>query len=229
MEATIFKEENALGTAQNGVRVFENGELRIKVDFIDNGGTDVSVYNEVFSKGLNMPAILLGALNSLGLKIKVLETEADNSLTKRFKIFKEQAENKTVLKNVTKRKILFEKKVSEFSSLHARDKDFLNRITTYMEENMSDDTYWVDDLSFDMNTSRSTFFRKLKKLTGHAPKDYMRNIRLLRAGELLEKGQLRIAEVSYQVGFSDPNYFSKCFRRFYGTSPSDYSVLSNAS
>ncbi|CAM3503906.1 helix-turn-helix domain-containing protein [Zobellia roscoffensis] len=117
----------------------------------------------------------------------------------------------------------------EVSSLNIYDREFLNRISIYMEENMSDDTYWVDDLSYDMNTSRSTFFRKLKKLTGYAPKDYMRNMRLTRAAELLENGQLRIAEVSYQVGFSDPNYFSKCFRRFYGTSPSDYSVLSSAS
>ncbi|MBU2976148.1 helix-turn-helix domain-containing protein [Zobellia sp. B3R18] len=117
----------------------------------------------------------------------------------------------------------------EVLSLNTDSREFLNRISLLIDENMSDDTYWVDDLSFDMNTSRSTFFRKLKKLTGHAPKDYMKNIRLLRAGELLEKGQLRIAEVSYQVGFSDPNYFSKCFRRFYGTSPSDYSMLSSAS
>ncbi|CAM4382851.1 AraC family transcriptional regulator [Zobellia roscoffensis] len=229
MEATIFNGKNALGATDNGEGVIENGELRIKVDFIDDCGADVQVYNAVFNQGLNMPAILLGALNSLGVKIKVLETEADGKLTKRFKLFKDKNEKKFTAKKATERKDFLEKKVTEVSSLNIYDREFLNRISIYMEENMSDDTYWVDDLSYDMNTSRSTFFRKLKKLTGYAPKDYMRNMRLTRAAELLENGQLRIAEVSYQVGFSDPNYFSKCFRRFYGTSPSDYSVLSSAS
>ncbi len=229
MEATILNEKNAPSTIENGEGVFENGELRIKVDFIDDCGADVPVYNGVFNKGLNMPAIILGALNSLGVKLKVLETEIGEGSTKRLRVFKEKSEKKNTVKEISVQKTFLEKKEAEVSSLSVRDREFLNRITLFMEENMSDDTYWVDDLSFDMNTSRSTFFRKLKKLTGHAPKDYMKNIRLLRAGELLEKGQLRIAEVSYQVGFSDPNYFSKCFRRFYGTSPSDYSMLSSAS
>jgi len=228
MEATILKGKNALGYADNGVAVYENGELRIKVDFIDNCEMGLPIYNEVFQKSLNMPAILLGALNSLGVKVKVLETEVDDNLTKRFRIFKDKIEKKSVVEKPNNKKVFLEKIAMGLSSLNMRDREFLDGISGHMEANMSDDTYWVDNLSFDMNTSRSTFFRKLKKLTGHAPKDYMRNVRLLRAGELLEKGQLRIAEVSYQVGFSDPNYFSKCFRKFYGISPSDYSLLSSA-
>jgi AraC-like DNA-binding protein len=73
-----------------------------------------------------------------------------------------------------------------------------------------------------MNTSRSTFFRKLKKLTGQPPNDFIRMIRLKRAAQLLEQNQLTIAEVSYKVGFSDPGYFGKCFRKIYGQAPSQY-------
>ncbi len=93
-----------------------------------------------------------------------------------------------------------------------------------MENNMSSDTHWVDELSFDMHMSRSTLFRKVKYLTGQVPQAYMRAIRLERAVHLLGKGQLRIPEVAYQVGFANPNYFCKCVRKFFGKSPSSFST-----
>ena len=73
-----------------------------------------------------------------------------------------------------------------------------------------------------MHVSRSTLFRKLKSLTGMSPQEFMRTQRLEKAVNLLEQGPLRISDVAYQVGFSDPNYFSKCFRKCFGTSPSSF-------
>lgn len=115
---------------------------------------------------------------------------------------------------------------SGISISNSMENDFLDKIFNLIEDNMSNDNYWVDNLSYDMNVSRSTLFRKLKNLTGQAPQAFMKKIRLERALHLLEMGQLRIAEVAYQVGFSDPNYFSKCFRKLFGKSPSSFMARS---
>ncbi|MDO6516967.1 AraC family transcriptional regulator [Zobellia uliginosa] len=230
MDATIVIGEDALGDVENQNGVLENGELHIKVDFVNDCGEDVRVYSGVFEKGLNLPAILLDALHSLSAKIKMLESGADRNISRRFQVIKGKAGKIISTGGVgDKEKIGHPKPMVDLSMLKATDRAFVEKVIDFVEENISDDTYWVDDLSFDMNTSRSTFFRKLKKITGHAPKDFMRNLRLMKAGELLSSEELRIAEVSYQVGFSDPNYFSKCFRKFYGTSPSDYIEMNRAS
>ena len=113
-------------------------------------------------------------------------------------------------------------------TLNSLDQEFLEKIMELMEEHMDDELYWVDQLVADMSTSRSTFFRKLKKLTGHAPNDFIRMIRLKRAAQLLEQNQLTIAQVSDYVGFNDANYFGKCFRKMFGETPSHYAAKFNA-
>ncbi|SIS67534.1 AraC-type DNA-binding protein [Zobellia uliginosa] len=226
MDATIVIGEDAPGDVESQNGVLENSERHLKVDC----DKDARVYDRVFEKGLNMPAILLDVLHSLGAKIKELESDADRNISKRLKVLKGKASEIISTGDVgDKEKFEHPKPMVDLSVLNATDRAFVERVIGFVEENISDNTYWVDDLSFDMNTSRSTFFRKLKKITGHAPKDFMRNLRLMKAGELLSSEEFRIAEVSYQVGFSDPNYFSKCFRKFYGTSPSDYIEMNRAS
>ena len=226
MDATIVIREDALGDVENQNGVLQNGELHINVDFVDDYGDDVQVYNGVFEKGLNMPAILLDAFYALMAKVKVLEFGMDQNISEHFKILKGKAGKMIFASDVDEKNTMGQPgSTVNLSALEAGDREFVEKVLDFVEENISDNTYWVDDLSFDMNTSRSTFFRKLKKITGHAPKDFMRNLRLMKAGELLSRGELRIAEVSYQVGFGDPNYFSKCFRKFYGTSPSDYIAM----
>ena len=115
-----------------------------------------------------------------------------------------------------------EKTTPKKIKVDSADQKFLDKLMDLMETNIGNENYWVDELTKDMNASRSTFFRKLKKITGKGPSDFMRSVRLKRAAQLLSDENLSIAEVSYAVGFSDPNYFSKCFRKAYDIPPSKY-------
>ncbi len=173
----------------------------------------------------HIPVILLTALNSVEHRIEGLESGADAYIPKPFKMkllgvrIDKLIETREALKNrfVTEAKITPEK-----VTLTSLDQSFLERAMKFMENNMGDENYWTEELASDMNTSRSTFFRKLKKLTGHAPRDFMRIVRLKRAAQLLEQNQLTIAEIGYRVGFHDPGYFSKSFRKVYNQTPSQY-------
>lgn len=173
----------------------------------------------------HIPVVLLTALNSVEHRIKGLESGADAYIPKPFKmkLLEVRVDKLIESREAMRKRFQTEDKITPSKvTLNSLDREFLEKIMALMEENMGNDSYWVDQLAADMNTSRSTFFRKLKKLTGQPPNDFIRMIRLKRAAQLLEQNQLTIAEVSYKVGFNDPGYFGKCFRKVYGQSPSQY-------
>ncbi len=173
----------------------------------------------------HIPVILLTALNSVEHRIKGVESGADVYIPKPFNMKLLEVRTTKLIESREKMRKRFqtEKEITpEKITLTSLDEEFLKRIMDLMEVNMGNELYWIDELAADMNTSRSTFFRKLKKLTGQSPNDFMRLIRLKRAAQLLEQKKFTIAEVSYMVGFSNPNYFGKCFRKFFGDTPTSY-------
>ena len=173
----------------------------------------------------HIPVILLTALNSVEHRIEGLESGADAYIPKPFKmkLLYIRAEKLIATRAIMRKRFQTESEITpEQIVLDSVDEAFLKRIMALMEANMGNENYWVDELAADMNTSRSTFFRKLKKLTGQAPNDFMRVVRLKRAVQLLEQDELNITQVSYMVGFTDPSYFGKCFKKVYGVSPSQY-------
>lgn len=173
----------------------------------------------------HIPIIMLTALNSVEHRIEGIESGADAYIPKPFKmkLLSVRVNKLIASRDLMRRRFQTEKELTpEHVTLNSIDEEFLKQIMSHMEDNMGNENYWVDELASDMNTSRSTFFRKLKKLTGQAPNDFMRIVRLKRAVQLLEQNELTIAQVSYLVGFSHPNYFGKCFRKFFGDTPTNY-------
>jgi len=85
---------------------------------------------------------------------------------------------------------------------------------------LSNSDFSVNDLCQEMAMGRSTLFSKLKSITGHSPNDIIRMIRLNKAKELLASHAFTVSEVAARVGFADPKYFSTCFKKQFGTSPS---------
>lgn len=83
---------------------------------------------------------------------------------------------------------------------------------------MTDSGFKIGELSDCMNMSRSSFYNKIKEITGHAPVDYVRNVRLNRALVLLMSRKYTVAEVADMTGFSDPKYFGIVFKKYYGGS-----------
>lgn len=178
-------------------------------------------------KTSHIPIILLTARTSLIFKIEGLETGADDYITKPFNasIIKIRAKNL-----ITSRKILREHFLNadgmkiEPSNVSYTSKDelFLNKTIKIVEENMSDTGFTVEYLGRELGMSRMQLYRKLKSLTGFSANEFIRLLRLKRAAQLLNQNQMTISEITYEVGFTDLQYFRSCFKRQYGVNPSEY-------
>ena len=88
------------------------------------------------------------------------------------------------------------------------------------EEELSDSEFSINDFCRMLGMSRTSVYNKIKTLTGQGPNDFIRIVRLNKAKELLVSRKYSIGEVANMVGFSDPKYFSTCFKKQFGTSPS---------
>ena len=99
---------------------------------------------------------------------------------------------------------------------------FLAKLLDVMDKEMDNNTLTVDGLVDEMGMGRTVFFNKLKTMTGMSPVEFMREIRIKKAAQLLEENQYNVTEVTYMVGMNDSRYFSKCFKNTYGVTPSEY-------
>ncbi|MCB0618451.1 MAG: helix-turn-helix transcriptional regulator, partial [Saprospiraceae bacterium] len=101
------------------------------------------------------------------------------------------------------------------------DEQFLHGVLQAIEQNLDEESFSVVELAQAASMSRSQLHRKLKALTGKSPNELIREMRLQRARELLEKGAGNASEVAFRVGFNSLAYFSKCFSDFFGLLPSE--------
>ena len=155
-----------------------------------------------------------------------LERGADDYLTKPF----EPRELMTRLKNLFEiRKKLSQRyaqlvNVKESPEVAAEadlaiEDAFILKIRALIEENMMNAEYGQLQVCKDLGLSRSQLFRKLKALTDKSPSIFIRSIRLQKAKELLQAGELNVSEVAYEVGFTSPAYFSTSFAEEFGVPP----------
>ena len=112
--------------------------------------------------------------------------------------------------------------VSEVPVMSPNDRKFMDRLVELMEKNMDNGELVVDDLVSELAVSRSVFFKKLKTLTGLAPIEFIKEMRMKRAVQLIETGEFNMTQISYMVGINDPRYFSKCFKAQVGMTPTEY-------
>jgi TolB-like protein/AraC-like DNA-binding protein/Tfp pilus assembly protein PilF len=105
--------------------------------------------------------------------------------------------------------------------LNSRENDFLNKVKGIIEENISNEQFGVSELAREIGMSRSNLLRRIKKLSNLSVSQFINQVRLKDAMELLREQTLTVSEVSYRVGFNSTSYFIKCFREFYGYSPGE--------
>ncbi|HPF50595.1 MAG TPA: helix-turn-helix domain-containing protein [Draconibacterium sp.] len=105
------------------------------------------------------------------------------------------------------------------ASSRSGDEQFLKRLRQIIDENISNEQFGVSDLAREIGMSRSNLLRKVTKSTNQSVSQFIRQIRLEKASELLKSEPLTVSEVSYRVGFGSPSYFIKCFREHYGYPP----------
>ena len=107
-------------------------------------------------------------------------------------------------------------------SIMPADEQFMQQLMAYIEANIENPDLSVDDLAHEMALSRSVFFRKIKALVGYSPINFLQVIRIKRAIQLMQTRNFSVAEVAYKVGYTDPKYFSRSFKKITGKSPSTY-------
>jgi AraC-like DNA-binding protein len=101
------------------------------------------------------------------------------------------------------------------------NKEFLQNLSNIVEANIVNENFGIEDLAREMGMSHSSIHRKLRVATNQNISQFIREVRLKRARELLLNENLTAAEVAYQVGFGSPTYFNKCFHQYYGCTPGE--------
>lgn len=102
------------------------------------------------------------------------------------------------------------------------DKAMMDKLMAFLEQHISDPELKMEDMAAAVNLGRTVFYGKMRSIVGMAPVEFMRHIRMQRAEELIVKSKEGFSQIAYAVGFSDPKYFSKCFKKMVGMSPSEY-------
>ncbi len=173
----------------------------------------------------HIPIILLTARASDEDIVAGYEYGADGYVTKPFSIKVLTAQIKMLLENRSSLRGSFSKKIvltpSE-TTITSLDEQFLQKLMDVSDTRLSDDNFDVSELVEAMNMSYSAVLKKIKAITGLSPVDFIKRMRLKKASQILQKGKYPIAEVCYMVGFSDPKYFSKCFTKEFGKTPSEF-------
>lgn len=186
----------------------------------------------------HIPIVLLTAKSSIESKLEGLEYGADDYITKPFSATYLKARVKNLLTQRKKLQTLYrqdlmsagtgapsmeesveEQEVPVMSSI---DRKFMDKLIELMEKNMDNGELVVDDFVQELAVSRSVFFKKLKTLTGLAPIEFIKEMRINRAVQLIETGEYSMTQISYMVGINDPRYFSKCFKQKMGMTPTEY-------
>lgn len=173
----------------------------------------------------HIPIILLTAKAGEAHEIAGLETGADDYVVKPFsnELLRVRVKKLIELREQLHRRYSRELvlKPNEVA-LTSTDEKFLQRVQELFDERLTDSQFNAQVFSREIGMSRMQLHRKLKALTGHATSELIRSQRLKTAAQLLQKGGVNMSEIGYSVGFNDPSYFSKCFKEFYGYSPSEY-------
>jgi signal transduction histidine kinase/ligand-binding sensor domain-containing protein/DNA-binding response OmpR family regulator len=175
----------------------------------------------------HIPIVMLTARDSVDDRITGYETGADAYIPKPFNIKLLSVRIQTLISSRQKlRESLYRKIILEPSEtfVESADEKFLSRVMQITEEHMSDPEFNVIAFGDLINMSRMQLYRKLKSLTNLSANEFIRIIRLKRAAQLLGQDAMTISEITYEVGFNDPKYFSKCFHKQYGMTPSQYAA-----
>jgi len=186
----------------------------------------------------HIPIILLSAKSSLDDRIYGLEQGIDDYITKPFSSAYLKARIKSLLNQRKQLHELYLKQWPENKKATSSvpieivpskpqiinsDELFMQQVMEVMEKNMDNSKFTIDEFALEIRMGRTVFYQKLKAIIGLSPVDFIREMRIKRAKQLIDSGEYNVSTVAYMTGFNDPKYFSKCFKKQFGASPSEYS------
>lgn len=240
---SIFASDYRVVEAANGVEGFDKA-LNLVPDIIisdvmmpEKDGLEMMKELRSEMTTSHIPMILLTAKTAIESKLEGLEYGADDYITKPFSATYLKARVKNILLRRQKLQELYREQLMNAGSMMSveevheeekvpdmspNDRKFMDKLMELMEKNMDNGDLIVDDLVQHMAVSRSVFFKKLKTLTGLAPVEFIKEVRINRAVQLIETGEFSMTQIAYMVGINDPRYFSKCFKQKMGMTPTEY-------
>ena len=216
----------------------ENGKIALKmaIKYIPNlivsdvvmpvmVGTELcsEIKNDI--KTSHIPIILLTSRSALIYKLEGLESGADDYLSKPFNVneFKIRIKNLLNATNRLKDKFSGENGIlSDEVILSSLDEKLYKKALDIIASNIANESFDIPFFCSELGVSRTMLFIKIKAWTNFTPNDFIQHFRMKSAAQLLEQGKLNISEISYKVGFKNPKYFSKCFLKKYGETPTQY-------
>ncbi len=176
-------------------------------------------------KTSHIPVMLLTARSSLIYKFEGLESGADEYISKPFNIKEFKLKVKNMLEAVKRLKSKFSKENNLSPSeitVSSVDEQLLKKAFKVVEDNISNEQFDIPFFCDELGVSRTMLFTKIKAWTNFTPNEFIQEIRMKRAIQLLEQNKINVSQISYKVGFKNPKYFSKCFQKKYGKTPSEY-------
>ena len=208
----------------------------VLLDLMLPGMTGEAVLDQIRQKQKKeMPVLILSAKVSVQDKVKLLRLGADDYITKPFSAAYLKARIFNLIDQRKKLQALFcasllptsiEQQPSEGKeaspALSPNDRKFMDKVMETIEKHLDNGDLMVEDIANEVNMSRSVFFKKLKTLTGLSPVEFLKEIRMKRAAQLIETDEYSMAQIAYMVGLNDSHYFSKCFKQQYGITPTEY-------
>ena len=225
-----------------GVKTDRPALLVCDVMLPDMNGYDIVRQIKSLPDGYTLPVVMLTALNDEKHQIKGYKAGADDYMVKpcNFNLLVARIiQLITWSQNLPKAADLVKTETGESSvnsavknkSLKAPaaqivegvvDKNVLKNFEAFVAQHLSDPNFTIDSLTEMMHMGRTKLYGKVKELTGETPNKYIMRHRMMKAAELLLTGDYNVTDVCYKVGLEDISYFNKCFKSYYGVSPSKY-------
>lgn len=179
-------------------------------------------------KTAHIPVVLLTARAAAVQELEGLSTGADDYIAKPFNVQILSAKIRTLLRNRDISRDYYQRQIllqPEQVAIPDEERLFLEKAMKIVETNLTNPEFNVQALVSRMAMSQSVFYRRIKSLTGQSVIEFIKDIRLKRAAQLLKNPHMRISEVAFQVGIEDPKNFRVSFQKLYGSSPSQYARL----
>jgi len=227
----LLKEDYNIIEAENGKIAFEKAFQHLPNLIISDVimpemvGTELCCKIKENLKTSHIPVILLTSRTSLVYKFEGLESGADDYISKPFNLIEFKLRVKNLLNSAERLKNKFSSDDNFIPSeitVSSLDEELLKKAFKIVEENISNEQFDIPFFCTELGVSRTMLFLKIKAWTNYTPNEFIHEIRLKRAAQLLEQNKLNVSEISYKVGFNNPKYFSKCFQKKYGETPTQF-------
>ncbi|MCQ2311637.1 MAG: response regulator [Paludibacteraceae bacterium] len=236
--SNIFSDNFTIVTAEDGLEALDCIKKEIPRVMITDlmmpnmDGIELLKRLRQDSRTESLPILLLTAKTAVESQLEGLEHGADDYITKPFSPAYLKARVFNLLLRQEKLKSSYRAQLISMDT-HKQEKTpdemFLARLMAFMDQQMDNNSLTVDDMVDYMNMGRTVFFNRLKSITGISPVEFIREVRIKRAVQLLDMNSYNITEITYMVGMSDSRYFSKCFKQVMGITPSEYKRNKNNS